>query len=148
MTYVKGGAAVCLGLVLSVAYWKCGQPMSYEFPGGFRKWVTIQFESPSCPPLKHEGIFLVVSVPSSGRVCTSTAHPNRWVYHKFEYVYPDGRRRAIRMRSGLDPAGEVQVYLLAYQPEQKWEVDFVGTKEEAEHWGTPPYAEQEHPSTY
>jgi hypothetical protein len=135
MKYFMAVLAICL----LFAYWNCGHPMRYDLSGGLKRWVVIQFEDPSCPPLRRDGLFLVISVPPSGQVCTSGAHPRGWVYHQFEYVYPDGRRQNLPMRTGSDPAGVVQVYLLAYQPEEKWEVDFVGTKEEALQWGPPPY---------
>jgi hypothetical protein len=138
MKYFIAALALCSGLAL-FAYWNCGHPMRYDLSGGLRRWVVIQYENSSCPLLARDGVFLVVPVPPSGQVCTSSAHPRGWVYARFEYVYSDGRRQNLSMRTGSDPPGEVQVYLLAYQPREKWEVDFVGTKEEALHWGSPPY---------
>ncbi len=132
-------SVVCVIALGAFVYLKFGRPMRYEFPGGFRRWVVVHFEDPSCPPLPSRGAFLIISVPTSGHVCTSTRHPDGWIYYRFEYVYPNGKRESLPLHSGVDPPGKVQVYRLTYNQKEKWEVDFVGTKEEAEHWGSPPY---------
>src|SRR5205823_14383647 len=104
-------------LIVIVVRHKFGRPMRYEFVGGFSRWVVVQFQDPSCPPLRSDGLFLVVSVPTSGKVCTSTARPQGWIYYRFAYIYPNGQREALPMRTGSDPSGRVQVYLLTYQPQ-------------------------------
>ena|SRR2546425_1078438 len=134
-----GIGAACAVLLGILVYRVSGKPMRYEFPGGFKGWLVVRYEDPSCPPLGKQGVFLVVSVPPSGQVCTSTRHPDGWVYCRFEYVYPDGTRTSLPLRTGSDPPGKVQVWSVTYVPDYNWEVDWVGTKEEAEHWGTPPY---------
>lgn len=134
--------AIIICCLIALGVWlhhALGRPMLYELPSGFKRWIVIRFEDPACHALPTQGVFLVVSVPASGQVCTSTPHPKGWIYYRFEYVQPNGKHELLPVRSGSDPPGRVQVYLLTYQPKEKWEVDFVGTKEEAEHWGTPPY---------
>jgi hypothetical protein len=121
--------AITIFCVIAIGVWvhhEFGRPMLYELPSGFKRWVVVHFEDPSCPPLHKQGVFLVVPVPSSGQVCTSTRHPEGWIYYRFEYLQPNGKREPLSLRSGTDPAGKVQVYLLTYQPEEKWEIDFVG----------------------
>jgi hypothetical protein len=115
-----------------------GRPMRYEFPEGFKGWLTIRFSDPTCPPLDSQGAFLIVSVPASGQVCTSTPHSDRWVYYRFEYLHSDGSRTSIPLRSGSTSPQKVYVWLVTFDPDQKWEVDWVGTKEESSHWGTLP----------
>jgi len=133
--------AVWLILVIALCwsfYHAFGRPMRYEFAEGFKGWLSIRFEDPTCPPLRSQGIFLVVSVPSSGHVCTSTRHPNGWVYYRFEYVHPNDTRTPIPMRSGSDPPGTVQVWLVTYLKDYRWEEAWVGTKEGSYDRGTPP----------
>src|SRR5712664_2071562 len=101
-----------------------GRPIRYEFPAEFKGWATVQFEDPACPPLRRLGIFLVVSVPVSGRACTSTHRPNGWIYYRFEYVYPDGKREALRWNDHGRPG--TQVWLVGYRPEDKSYEVFVG----------------------
>jgi len=116
-----------------------GRPMVYEFPAGFKGWVSVKFGDSTCPPLGRRGKWLVVNVPSSGKVCTSTPHDDRWIHYRFEYVRPDGTLEDLPLRSGSDPPGQVQVRMIAYIPEHNWEELFVGSKEDAEaNWGKPP----------
>jgi len=120
------------------AYRVFGKPMRYELPEGFKGWITIRFADPTCPPLRSEGIFLVVSVPTSGRVCTSTPHSNGWVYCRFEYLHSDGSKTSIPLRFGSTSPQKIYVGLVAYLPDYNWEEDWVGTKEDSNHWGRPP----------
>lgn len=130
------GFAILLGWGVHQVF---GRPMRYQFPPGFKGWIVLKYEDPSCPQLLRQGVFYVVNVPASGRVCTSTSHDHRWIYYQFEYAYPDGRRESLPLRSGSDPPGKVQVWLVAYLSDYRWEEDFVGSKEDAAtKWGTPP----------
>ena len=120
-----------------------GMPMRYEFSDGFKGWVVVKYKDPSCSPLARRGIFLLVSVPPSGRVCTSSPRPNGWIYYRFDYVHPNKSRTSLPLRTGSDPPGTVQVWLVTYLRDENWEEDWVGTKEESNHWGTPPDPWQE-----
>lgn len=115
-----------------------GRPMRYEFTSEFRHWVTIQYDEPTCPPLPTRKGFFVVSIPASGKLCTSTSRPEGWIYYEFYLVSANGVREKIPLHSGSSERG-LEVWMLTYQPQEKWELDFVGTKAEADHWGTPPY---------
>jgi uncharacterized protein DUF6843 len=120
------------------AYHVFGRPMGYELPEGFKGWLTIRFADPTCPPLRSQGIFLMVSVPTSGRVCTSTSHPDGWIYYRFVYLHSDGSKTSVPLRSGSTLPQKVYVWLVAYLRDCNWEEDWVGTNEEADHWGSPP----------
>lgn len=137
--YLKYVAALVVVIALGWGlYQMFGRPMRYEFPGGFKGWLVVQFEDSTCQPLRSQGIFLVVSVPASGQVCTSTRHPDGWIYYRFDYVNANGTRTSLPLRSGSDPSGRIQVWLVTYLRDYKWEEDWVGTKEDSIHWGTPP----------
>ena len=147
LKYIVGpllAIVLCWGL-----YHLVGRPMRYEFPEGFKGWLVVRFQDPTCPPLRSQGIFLVVSVPASGQVCTLTPHPDGWIYYRFEYLHPDGTRTSLPLRSGSDPPGRVQVWLVTYLRDYNWEEDWVGTKEDSNHWGTPPdpWRQKSNPST-
>ncbi len=143
--------AVWFGLALAIGWGVhhvFGRPMRYEFPAGFKGWVVVKYGDPSCPPLSGQGIFKVVRVPASGRVCTSSRHDGRWIYYRFEYVHPNGRRESLPLRSGSDPPGKIQVWLVTYISEYQWEEDFVGSKEDARtKWGVPPDPWRQTPSS-
>ena len=44
-------------------------------------WVTVQYENPNCPALPTREGKRIISIPSSGALCTSTPSPSgtRWV---------------------------------------------------------------------
>jgi hypothetical protein len=101
--------------------------------------MVVKHEDPGCPPLAREGVFVVLPVPSSGRLCTSTTYPKGRTYFRFEYVYADGSRKQLALHSGSKTEGGVQVWLVTYLPEFKWEENFIGTRDDAAtRWGTPP----------
>ena len=111
--------------------------MLYLIPGGYKGWIVVQFEDPTCPPLPREGTFLVVMVSPTGRACTSNSRPAGIDYVQFDYIYGDSRR--VRLAASSSSGGDALVRLLAYQPDEKWEIEFVGTKDEFMQAGTPPY---------
>lgn len=110
--------------------------MRYEIPSGFKGWFIVQFENQSCPPLRSQGMFLVVSVPDSGRVCTSTHHANGLVYYQFYRVSSDGRRQRLRWNDHGKPG--TQVWLIGYDLGSKSEENFVGDENSMNHSGSPP----------
>ena len=111
-----------------------GRPVRYELAPGYRGWVMVEHENPSCPPLVVKGLYLLIPVPPSGRACTSSPAPKGWRYFRYQYVTVDGQRTTI-------PSGgsgnENQIWASSHAPAQK-EVTlpratfFVGTKEELE----------------
>jgi hypothetical protein len=134
-------AVMLVMLICGVIFRQIGRPMLYEIPIGYKGWVVIQYENASCPSLPVRGIRLVVSVPGSGRVCTSTTAPQGYSHVRFEYLSPGGSRRSLSLGSGSNPNGEA--WLLSYSPDDKSEIDFIGSKAEMENSGSPPY--QVHP---
>jgi len=98
------GAVVLLGapilIVVGVATWDFIEgtiraPELYEFQPGYRGWVIIQYEVPSCPPLEERGRTVVYKVPPSGCLCTSSPTHEGVHTMKYEYVNPNGTRTKI-----------------------------------------------------
>jgi hypothetical protein len=125
--------AIGLGILLHGAF---DRPIRYEIPGGYKGWMIVQFENGGCPLLPRQGVFRVVSVPSSGRVCTSDHHPDHLTYYKFEYVFPDGRRESLRWNYHGKPG--TQVWSIGYAMEDRSDELFVGDEEAMNHSGPPP----------
>src|SRR5207249_218479 len=46
----------CVALLGVLLYRVFGRPMRYEVPGGFKGWLVVRYEDPSCPPLGKRGI--------------------------------------------------------------------------------------------
>lgn len=118
-----------------------GWPLRYELAAGYRGWVVIQYEDPACPPLQSKGIYLVIPIPPSGHACTSSPMPKGWRYTRYEYMSPDGTRRAIPW-SGWNPDREI--WAQSWAPVQRGvsfprKSFFVGTNAELlKSWGAQP----------
>ena len=140
MTRRSSAVSVCLIVVVLVFFsvrFMRERGLIYEIPGGYKGWILVQFGDASCPPLQRKGVVRLVRIPATGRVCTSSVIPLGTGYAQFEYVYGDGRH--VRLPASSSSGGDALVRLLAYQPNEKWEIDFVGTKDEFMHAGSPPY---------
>src|SRR5262250_262452 len=114
-------ACVLLGLFF---YHLLGRPMRYEIPAGFKGWILVRFGDQNCEPLRSQGAFFVISVPPSGRFCTSNPKPQGLIYYRFAYVYPNGERETLRWNHHGKP--EVQAWLIGYRLEDGSDEIFVG----------------------
>jgi hypothetical protein len=133
------GVALAIGSVLTGV----GRPIRYELPDGYKGWVVIEYYNSACPPLESKGIFHVVKVPSSGRVCMSglLQDEDSWRLPLYEYVRSDGTRR--RIPSFKDDAREVWAgnYVL-FQTREEGNPQygiFVGNMKEYENRTSMPY---------
>lgn len=124
------GIVVVLAIVLvivGVLSGELGRPVRWEIPAGYRGWIVVQFEEPTCPPLRSGWMYLVIVVTPSGRACTSSPVLLGWRYHRSDYVNQDGSRR------------KAEVHHIAYDPKKKQKFVFVGTKAELEKsWSSMP----------
>lgn len=77
----------------------------WEMPAGFRGWVTVRHEDPTCPALRRAAGMLVVPINTLGCGCTSEPIPERW-RPSYVYVEPDGKVIEIR-ETGWGGGGEV-----------------------------------------
>jgi hypothetical protein len=137
MQYRRMGlGVVCVVAVGILLYRVFDRPMRYEIPGDYKGWLLVRFEDPACSPLRNQGPFRVVFVPSSGRVCTSSHAPDHWTYYKFEYLYPNGNRKSLRWNHHGNSG--IQVWKIGYRLEDKVEEIFVGDEEAMNHSGPPP----------
>ena len=124
---------VVFGALILIVY---RRPMLYEIPGDYRGWVVVRFERADCPALPARAIFRVVSVSRSGNACTSSRL--RVTYTRFEYVYPDGRRKFLPGTGGGDDSTEPMAYLLTYRAANNTLIVFIGNKHELENSGPDP----------
>jgi hypothetical protein len=134
--YMVGLTLVILIVVGLALHFLFDKPMRYEFPMGFKGWSIVQFENSNCPPLPSQGLFLIVSVPASGKACTSTRHPDRLVYYQFAYVDPSGNRQ--RLSWNHHGKAGTQVWLIGYDLGSRSEENFVGDEWSMNHSGSPP----------
>jgi hypothetical protein len=136
-----GYALLVLTILLVVLF---RRPVLFELPADCKGWVIVRLEDPGCPPLGTRSVFRVVSVPNSGKVCTSSREIlNRPAYVRFEYVHADGKRTSLPWATG---GGDTwaKVWLMGYDIEDREEEIFVGDVQEMNnsgprpHYGTPP----------
>lgn len=93
------------------------RPLRYEIPEGYHGWVLVQFADPSCPDLRADGLFEVLTVGGDGRACTSAALQTGW--RLVEYVATGATASArldtslITIKSTQPPCGREQFYVRA-----------------------------------
>jgi hypothetical protein len=106
-------------------------PETWEIPSGFRGMIVIEFGRASCDPLPERDGRLIVSVPATGRLCTSTLPPNGIAKDEYFLVDSAGARHQLRSPDEISQltyvhevsaTGEKSIYLYA----------FVGTPAEQE----------------
>ncbi len=116
-----------------------GRPLLIEIPAGYKGWVIVRVEDAHCPVLATRGLFRVVSVPSSGKVCTSSPellkHPS---YVRFENVYPDGKRKSLPW-SGSGGDTWAEAWMLGYGIEDHEQDIFIGDVHDMNNSGPPPH---------
>jgi hypothetical protein len=95
------------------------RPTLYELQSGYRGWLHLRYEDPSCSPPSSSGLFQVIRVDTNGRGCTSSALPKGWHYQRAEYLNTDGSR------SAAPP-----VWPLGHSEQQKLVIVFVGPEDE------------------
>ena len=104
-----------------------GRPVLYQFSPDYKGWVVVAYDKPGCSPLSKDGVYLVVSIPFSGRACTSSPVPEGWRYYRFECVYENGRRRVLRDKGWNNNS---EIWPISYNPKRKIEFLFVGSQQE------------------
>ncbi len=123
-------------LVVLVLTGEVGRPILWEIKGGYRGWIIVGYENPTCARLDRRGIYLVISVPYSGRACTSSPMPKGWRYERYVYVGEHQQQRALRSVGwNRDP----EIWPISTDPKKKLEYLFVGSKKELdEGWRSRP----------
>ena len=81
-------------------------PLRYEIKEGFRGWVVIQYGDLRCAPRPTQKGYLVLQIPESGCLCTSTSQPLGFRKTVYEYVSPSGQRTEIFVKYG-DPSSQI-----------------------------------------
>lgn len=115
--------AAFVGLVLAVLK----RPIMYKIADNYKGWVVVKYDDPSCPPLQHQNIFVVIPVQSSGIGCTSSPPDQSWQYNDFEYARGSKILRRLH-QTGWGGGGEIWARYTI--PAKHSEAFFVGTEQE------------------
>lgn len=136
------GLSLMVGLVIvavAILGRGVGWPVRWELPPGYRGWVVVRYEDPSCPELGRDGIYWVVVIPPTGHACTASASTGRvWRYYRYEYVHAKGMRTALTS-SGWKPRHTIEVWGITSGQDGRREIVFIGTEEALNRsWGSQP----------
>src|SRR5579864_4078528 len=82
-------------LILIIIHDGISRPIQVELPQGYRGWVVVKYEDPSCPHLGRRGLFLMISISSSGQGCTSDSASKAWQYVR--YLSRDAQGRVTKI---------------------------------------------------
>ncbi len=127
-------------IVVIAAFLRQGidMPLLFELPANYHGWVAVEHDNAHCPPTPRKGIYRVISIPSSGRACTSSALLEHWTYMRYDYVAPNGIRTTLRS-SGWDEDRQVRADTPCRSGHEPCYAFFVGTKEELDNsWAQAP----------
>jgi hypothetical protein len=58
----------------------------YEIPSGYRGWIEVRYERPSCPPLVYRDGKYIFRIPATGVLCTSSKPEFGWAHDEFFYL--------------------------------------------------------------
>lgn len=127
-------------LLVLVGLFDLREPVITDLPADYRGWVIMRYERPECPEMAREGVSLVVSVPSSGCVCTSSPEPKHLRAYIYRAAQSDGTRQGMsNAMIHLQGPGSGVGQFPRYDPAGKWlgsgprevrETYFVGTDDE------------------
>jgi len=114
-------------LFVVFAFFNPRRPLIYKIADSYRGWVVVRYDDPSCTPLEHENIFLVIAIPSSAIGCTSSPFQEGWRITLYEYVSGGKVTRRIP-QSGWGDGGEIWAgFSMPYKHSESF---FVGTEQE------------------
>jgi hypothetical protein len=95
------------------------RPTVYELPNGYRGWLQIRYEDPTCPPLATHVLFQSIRVASDGRGCTSGPMPRGFHYQWAKYLRADGSQEAAP-----------SAWPLGHSDQRKLVLVFIGSEDE------------------
>ena len=114
-------------LIAVVIHDGISRPVQVELPKGYRGWVVVKCEDPSCPRLGRRGLFLMISISASGQGCTSESASKGWQYVRYESTDAQGRVTKIP-ETKLGGGG--LIWAESYSDQMKIERFFVGSEQE------------------
>ncbi len=111
-------------------------PLMFKIADGYKGWVIVRYQDPSCAPFQRENMFFVISIPSSGIGCTSSSLKSGWRIEFYEYV--SGAKVIRRLPQG--PWGSNgEIWAGFGMPDKHSESFFVGTEQELQKsWSSRP----------
>jgi hypothetical protein len=114
-------------LFLVLAIFNPRRPLIYKIADRYRGWAVVRYDDPSCAPIEHETVFMVITIPSSGLGCTSNPLQKGWRITLYEYANGGKARRRIP-QSGWGGGGEIWAgFDMPYRHSESF---FVGTEDE------------------
>ncbi len=107
-------------------------PRSVRFliPEAYSGWVRIEFEVAGAPALPVEGGQLVLRIPPSGLVQTSSAEQYGWVKENYAFYSNSGLRPISNSGPGRLIWGKINGEATNSSGERKYEEFFVGTEKQ------------------
>lgn len=112
------------------------RPVIYKIADNYKGWAVVRYDDPSCPPLQHENVFMVIPISSSGEGCTSGRLQKEWAIHLYEYV---SRGKVVRQLRVTRWGGGGEIWAGYGMPYKHSEAFFIGTESELrQRWAEEP----------
>ena len=119
--WAAGAIVIVAALFVTLIVLKTGitRPTMYELPTGYRGWLQIRYEDPTCSPPATRALFQAIRVDSDGRGCTSAPMPTGFHYQRAKYLRANGSDKTAP-----------PVWPLGHSDQRKLALVFVGSEEE------------------
>ena len=111
-----------------------GAPRSWRFliPEGYTGWVRVEFEIPGAPPLPAEDGQIVLKIPPSGTLKTSSPEQYGWARDNYFYYSNNGVRPISDSGPGKLIWGKINGQASGTSGKRAYEEFFVGTEQQFE----------------
>ena len=108
----------------------------------WNRWGVIVFNQKGCPPINFDQDRVVITVPDSGFVCTSSLGPGLHITKAFYVIDSKGRKRKINFKKNIHSYGSTSTSGgPAVSPEE-----FASIKEKMEkEWNDPSFRKKPNP---
>jgi hypothetical protein len=128
MSFATKKLVVLAGLVVLLLLFSRGLRAGDEvlIPDGFAGWVEIRYKEPGTPPVRRSGLKPLLTIPSSGRMLTSSSRSTGYGDDHYYFLSPEGRRTEIRNDTGGCGENELCVQQFEYYSSPQVTVFFVG----------------------
>lgn len=121
------GLLVLVAAILCVVFAILRRPVMYQIANNYKGWAIVKYDDPSCPPLQHQSVFVVIPISPSGSGCTSGPLQVGWRITLYEYV---SGQKEIRLLHQTGRGGSGEIWAGFYMAAKHSESFFVGTEKE------------------
>jgi hypothetical protein len=121
---------VCAGWFGMIARKTNTRSLRFLIPEGYNGWIRVEFDVPGEAPLRTEGGQIVLKIPSTGLLRTSSPEQFGWARDAYEFYSAGGVRPVPDSGTGQLIWGKLNGEESGSSGKRKYEELFVGTEQQ------------------